>query len=77
MIRNHPYRALFLALAVLIAFVFWHQTNWWVYVEDDPEPILKFEMPWWVQVPVSAVVGVLGGGITTLVIQSVVSRTRH
>lgn len=77
MIRNHPYRTLFLASAVLIALVFWHQANWWVYVEDEPEPILKFELPWWIQVPVSAGVGGVGAAIIVLVVQSVVRRTRR
>ena len=34
-----------------------------MYVEDDPEPILKFEVPWWIQMPVSAGIGALGAGI--------------
>src|SRR5262249_13317448 len=77
MIRNHPYRVLFLASAALIAFVFWHHANWGVYVEDDPEPILKFELPWWVQVLVSAAVGAAGAGIIVMVVQSVARRTRR
>jgi hypothetical protein len=58
--RKCPDQLLFICSALLIGLVFWHQANWWVYVDDDPEPILKFELPWWLQVPAAVIVGALG-----------------
>jgi hypothetical protein len=76
-IRKYPYKALFFCSALVTALVFWHQARWWVYVEDDPEPILKFELPWWIQVPASAVVGAVCGGSLVLLVRGVAHRKSH
>ena len=70
MIRGHPYWTLFWMSSLIIAFVFWRQANWWVSVDDEPEPILKFELPLWIQLPVSLLVGLLATGVLVGVVFS-------
>ncbi len=37
--------------------------DWWAYVEFPDGPMPKFELPWWVQVPISVDVGCFWGGV--------------
>ena len=53
----------FLAVATAAGVVFWWQADWWAYVEFPDGPMPKFELPWWVQVPISVVVGCFWGGV--------------
>ena len=79
MILKHPYRGLFLVSAVLIALVFWRQNDWWVTVDLGPDVgrIRKFELPWWIKLPVSAMVGVAGGGVSLWIVWGTTRLIHH
>jgi hypothetical protein len=59
----------FLLTGVASAIAFWYCCNWWVYVEyEDGSRLLKFEMPWWVQLSVSSTFGIIVGGCLVSII---------
>lgn len=49
--------------AAIISLVFWYSFDWWVYIDEDPEPIRKFELPLAIQIPVSTAVGIACSGL--------------
>ena len=77
MIKRHPFLVLIIITTLILAFLFWQQANWWVYVEDDPEPILKFEIPLWIQILLSTIVGFIGAGLLAGLVSLILKPGRH
>ena len=66
------YLFVFLGFGGLVGFVFWWLTDWWAYVDFPDGPMPKFEMPWWIQLPVSSTVGCSGGLAAVAVVKLVI-----
>jgi hypothetical protein len=60
--KARSYWLVFAASAFVLGFAFWWQADWFAYVDYPEGPLREFELPWWVQLPVSAAVGCFGGG---------------
>ena len=58
----------FLTVALVAGFEYWWNADWWFYVDFHEGPMPKGVLPWWVQLPVSTVVGCVWGGIGVAVI---------
>jgi hypothetical protein len=54
-------RLVFALIATVSGVVFWWFADWWAYVEYPSGPVPKFIAPWWFQVFVSSIVGVVCG----------------
>jgi hypothetical protein len=61
-------RLVFLFVALAVAVTFWRLNDWWVTVQADPtipddQPIRLFELPWFIQLGCSVIVGAVAGGL--------------
>jgi len=59
---------------VAIAVIVWSNFDWWAYIDDDP-PIPKFELPLWVQLPVSGLIGAICSATLLMVVRVCVGWT--
>ncbi len=69
--NNLRYASVFLVVALATGFAYWWQQDWWADVELSNGPVPKFELPWWVQLPVSSLVGGFWGCLAVLALAAV------
>ena len=65
--NGRRYGLIFLIASIGIGISYWWQADWWAYVEFPDRRSPKFELPWWVQLPISSIVGCVGGGCAVAV----------
>jgi hypothetical protein len=66
MSTRRPFQWLFLASALVAGLVYWWQADWWIVWRAPTHPpgrhyLPGFLAPWWWQLAVSVVVGLLAG----------------
>jgi hypothetical protein len=69
--RFYQNAAIFLPVAVLAGVVHWWRHDWVIYDTIDGERFAMIEIDWWIQLPVSAVVGILCGGLAVAIVCAV------